>query len=230
MDISTCYRLLNLNSNASYRDVKASYRALARRYHPDANPDNVDWAKAKFIELTQAYRMLTEALSASPMTSPSASPSASPAVPPVAKPQESRSPAASAQSAQRKKTDPKRTIRVTRKAVKIQADPNLSSIDNRLKQQTYHQLQEFLQTQRFPRAIALVDGLAQRLPNDAEVRQWQAIAYQRWAHHLIEQRNYSKARIYLKKALKADPHNRVLWTAVRRDFDRLEQLQVRRSL
>ncbi len=186
-----------------------SYRRLARRYHPDANPDNVDWAKTRFIELTQAYRALIDSLSMSSA---------------AAKPKQVRSPVTPAQTSQKTK------IRVTRKTVKIQPDPNLSSIDNQLKQQTYHRLQEFLQTQRFPRAIALVDGLVQRIPNDPEVRQWQAIAYQRWAHHLIGQKSYSKARIYLKKALKADPQNRVLWTAVRRDFDRLEQLQMRQSI
>jgi Tfp pilus assembly protein PilF len=33
-----------------------------------------------------------------------------------------------------------------------------------------------------------------------------------------------KARIYLKKALKTDPHNRSLWAEVERDFRRMEQM------
>lgn len=204
MDISTCYQLLGLTSDASYQDVKASYRRLVRRYHPDANPQNVEWAKEKFIELTQAYQTVMATLATS-----------------QEKPKSSQTaPTASAKAA---------TVKVRPKSVTISSNPNLSDVDNRFKQQAYHQLQEFLKNQRFPRAIALVDGLVHRIPNDPEIRQWQAIAYQRWAHHLIDQRDYGKARIYLKKALKLDPKNRALWTAVRRDFDRIERLQMRQS-
>jgi tetratricopeptide (TPR) repeat protein len=95
-------------------------------------------------------------------------------------------------------------------------------MDRRLKQHSYDQLQLLLKAQRFPRAIALVEGLAQRLPQDKEVRQWQAITYQRWGRQLIHDRQYDKARVYLKKALKTDPHNRALWSEVEREFQRLE--------
>jgi tetratricopeptide (TPR) repeat protein len=97
-------------------------------------------------------------------------------------------------------------------------------MDRRLKQQSYDQLQLLLKTQRFPRAIALVEGLAQRLPADTEVRQWQAITYQRWGRQLIQNKQYDKARVYLKKALKIDPHNKALWSEVEREFQRLEQV------
>jgi tetratricopeptide (TPR) repeat protein len=50
--------------------------------------------------------------------------------------------------------------------------------------------------------------LAERLPEDAEVRQWQAISYQLWGRALIAQKQMLKARIYLKKALKTDPNNK----------------------
>jgi tetratricopeptide (TPR) repeat protein len=97
-------------------------------------------------------------------------------------------------------------------------------MDRRLKQHSYDQLQLLLKTQRFPRAIALVEGLAQRLPEDGEVRQWQAITYQRWGRQLIQTQQYDKARVYLKKALKTDPHNRALWAEVEREFQRLEKV------
>ncbi len=58
------------------------------------------------------------------------------------------------------------------------------------------------------------------MPDDAEVRQWQAIVYQRWGRHLIGEKQVDKARIYLK----TDPHNRALWAEVERDFRRLEQI------
>ena len=75
----------------------------------------------------------------------------------------------------------------------------------------------------FPKAIALVEGLAQRLPQDPEVRSWQAIAYQRWGSKLVNDQQFDKARIYLKKALKTDLHNRSLWSEVDRDFRRMEK-------
>lgn len=41
---------------ASLEEVKASYRRLARLYHPDVNPDVA--AREKFIAVTEAYKAL----------------------------------------------------------------------------------------------------------------------------------------------------------------------------
>jgi tetratricopeptide (TPR) repeat protein len=98
----------------------------------------------------------------------------------------------------------------------------VSEIEQQLKWQTYEQLQIFLKQRRFPQAIALAEALAARLPEDAEVRQWQAIAYQIWGRVLIKENQPLKAKIYLKKALKTDPHNKALWNEVQRDFQKLE--------
>ncbi len=104
---------------------------------------------------------------------------------------------------------------------------NLTDVDPeyRLKHEAYLQLKDLLKLQKFPRAIALVEGLAHRIPNDAEIIQWQAIVYQRWARQLIGQGKLQKARIYLEKALRTDPHNPSLWSEVNRDFQRLEQFK-----
>jgi tetratricopeptide (TPR) repeat protein len=102
--------------------------------------------------------------------------------------------------------------------------PNLTPEEAQLKQNAFRQLQDLLKHQRFPRAIALVEGLATRLPQDPEIKQWQAITYQRLGRHLLNQRQVEKARIYLKKALKTDPHNRSLWAEVEQDFRRIEQI------
>ena len=61
MNLAECYRILGLESGASFDAIKASYRRLARRYHPDVNPGN-QHAKDKFIELTEAYRFLLSAI------------------------------------------------------------------------------------------------------------------------------------------------------------------------
>jgi curved DNA-binding protein CbpA len=63
MELAECYRLLELNPNADLGEIKASYRRLARRYHPDVNPNNRDQAHRKFIQLTEAYELLLEQVS-----------------------------------------------------------------------------------------------------------------------------------------------------------------------
>ena len=57
MDTASYYRELGLRSGASLSQVKASYRRLARQYHPDVNPEN-EQAKNKFIAITEAYKFL----------------------------------------------------------------------------------------------------------------------------------------------------------------------------
>ncbi|MEM6450901.1 MAG: DnaJ domain-containing protein [Cyanobacteria bacterium P01_D01_bin.105] len=98
------------------------------------------------------------------------------------------------------------------------------SQEARLKQDTYQQLKGLLKQQKFPRAIALIEGLVHRMPQDAEIVQWQAIVYQRWGRQLIYKKQPHKARIYLKKALRTDPSNRALWREVNRDFWQLASL------
>jgi tetratricopeptide (TPR) repeat protein len=204
MDIADCYRLLELSSGASFAEIKESYRRLARQYHPDINPDD-QRAKDKFIALTEAYKLLTSM------------------VQPPEKEESSKS-----QQVKRQDTGAARrqqgATKVTRKEESTQKTPELSEIEQQMKWSSYYQLQQLLKYQRFPRAIALVESLAQRLPQDPEVRQWQANVYQRWGRQLVNEKQLDKARIYLKKALKIDPHNRSLWSEVERDFRRIEQI------
>ncbi|QSJ16851.1 J domain-containing protein [Nostoc sp. UHCC 0702] len=209
MDLGDCYRLLGLRSGASFGDIKASYRRLAQQYHPDINPDDAK-AKDKFIALTEAYRLLLTV------------------VPPEETAQRiSKSPASASGSdgkatkATRQEKAPKTTV--TTEKPPTPKPPNILEIEQRLKWKTYEQLQRFLKEKRFPQAIALAEALAERLPKDAEVRQWQAVAYQIWGRALISENQLLKARIYLKKALKTDPNNKALWLEVQRDFQRLEQ-------
>ncbi len=201
MNLADCYRLLGLRTGASYEEIKSSYRRLARQFHPDASPGNQHHAE-KFIQLTDAYRHLID--SVSPLIS-------------SLKPTErqTRSPSPPAKQSQVPSTN-------LRQQPSIQKDPNASSTDHQLKEHSYLQLQQMLREQRFPRAIALVEGLAQRLPNDIEVRQWRAIAYQRWGRHLIDINQPDKARLYLNKALRTDPRNKALWFEVDRDIRRLD--------
>ena len=53
------YKILGLDSLATWDEVKAAYRALAMKYHPDRNPGNAG-AEAKFKEIQKAYDILEE--------------------------------------------------------------------------------------------------------------------------------------------------------------------------
>ncbi len=57
---SDYYELLGVSRDASEQDLKRAYRQLARKYHPDANPDNPE-AEAKFKEIAVAYETLSDA-------------------------------------------------------------------------------------------------------------------------------------------------------------------------
>jgi curved DNA-binding protein CbpA len=203
MNLEDCYRLLGLKPGASFEEIKMSYRRLVRRYHPDVNPGNQQ-AQEKFITVTEAYKRLLAATTTPDLNG-----------------QDRRVTVA-------RKPSNGAGVSVTQaakpKPAEVQFNPNLSPLDQQLKASSYQQLQLFLKGHRFPRAIALVEGLARRMPQDPEITQWQAIVYQRWGRHLIQQREFDKARSYLRKALRTDPHNRSLWAEVEKDFRYMEQL------
>ncbi len=53
------YEVLGLNKGASEDELKKGYRNMAKKYHPDANPDNHE-AEAKFKEVSEAYQVLSD--------------------------------------------------------------------------------------------------------------------------------------------------------------------------
>lgn len=56
------YAVLNVSRNASEEEIKKAYRALSRKYHPDANINNPnkDQAEEKFKEVQQAYQQIMD--------------------------------------------------------------------------------------------------------------------------------------------------------------------------
>lgn len=186
MDIAACYRLLELSSGATLVEIKASYRRLARQYHPDINQGSA--ASEKFIALAAAYQAVIESL---------------------------QQPLAEITPASPK-------IKVTRPA--SPSSPPISAAEQKIKNDYHQQLQQLWKYKKFSKAIAVSEALARRLPADKEIKSWQAISYWRWGSDLISQKQPDKARIFLKKALNTDPHNRQLWSQVEQDFRRLEKI------
>ncbi|MDN3666570.1 J domain-containing protein [Algibacter miyuki] len=52
------YKILGIPKTATEKDIKTAYRKLARKYHPDLNPDNKD-AELKFKEINEANEVLS---------------------------------------------------------------------------------------------------------------------------------------------------------------------------
>ena len=51
------YKTLGISKSSSKDEIKKAYRDLARKYHPDLNPDNKN-AEEKFKEIQEAYEVL----------------------------------------------------------------------------------------------------------------------------------------------------------------------------
>ena len=54
------YDILGVSKSANADEIKRAYRKLAKKYHPDANPDNKEEAEAKFKEVNEAYSVLSD--------------------------------------------------------------------------------------------------------------------------------------------------------------------------
>jgi DnaJ-class molecular chaperone len=54
------YTVLGVPRSASEKDIKSAYRKLAKKYHPDQNPEDPA-AHGKFAEATHAYDLLNDA-------------------------------------------------------------------------------------------------------------------------------------------------------------------------
>ncbi|HKU81027.1 MAG TPA: DnaJ C-terminal domain-containing protein [Candidatus Tumulicola sp.] len=61
MNFKDYYALLGVPKNAPQKDIKSAYRKLARKWHPDANPQNAKEAEEKFKEISEAYEVLGDA-------------------------------------------------------------------------------------------------------------------------------------------------------------------------
>lgn len=54
------YEILQVNKKASQEIIAKVYKTLAKKYHPDANPNNKEESEKKFKEISEAYDILSD--------------------------------------------------------------------------------------------------------------------------------------------------------------------------
>jgi curved DNA-binding protein len=59
MEYIDYYKILGVPKNATEKDIKKAYRKMARKYHPDINPNNPT-AEQKFKEVNEANEVLSD--------------------------------------------------------------------------------------------------------------------------------------------------------------------------
>ncbi len=60
MQIAECYKILNVSPREEWLRVRKSYHSLARKFHPDINPEKADtqWGDTRLKEINQAFEKL----------------------------------------------------------------------------------------------------------------------------------------------------------------------------
>src|ERR1700719_2510161 len=59
MEFQDYYKTLGVDRKASDAEIKSAYRKLARKFHPDVNPNNKE-AEAKFKQINEAYQVVSD--------------------------------------------------------------------------------------------------------------------------------------------------------------------------
>src|SRR5277367_6195509 len=59
MEFQDYYKTLGVERKASDAEIKSAYRKLARKFHPDVNPNNKE-AEAKFKQINEAYQVISD--------------------------------------------------------------------------------------------------------------------------------------------------------------------------
>jgi curved DNA-binding protein CbpA len=77
------YQVLGVSKDASESEIKKTYRSLARKFHPDSNPNDPS-AEARFKEISEAYSVLSDSQQRAEYDQIRAMQAGRPRLPPVA--------------------------------------------------------------------------------------------------------------------------------------------------
>ncbi|HXM88004.1 MAG TPA: DnaJ domain-containing protein, partial [Candidatus Acidoferrum sp.] len=59
MEFQDYYKTLGVDRKAKDSEIKSAYRKLARKFHPDVNPNNKE-AETKFKQINEAYQVVSD--------------------------------------------------------------------------------------------------------------------------------------------------------------------------
>ncbi|MGD2041708.1 MAG: J domain-containing protein [Anaerolineae bacterium] len=59
MDYKDYYKILGVDKSATEKEIKQAFRRLARKHHPDVNPNDKD-SEERFKEINEAYEVLSD--------------------------------------------------------------------------------------------------------------------------------------------------------------------------
>ena len=54
------YTILGVSQDATDEEIKKAYRRLSKKYHPDANLNQPEYAERKFKEVQEAYKKIMD--------------------------------------------------------------------------------------------------------------------------------------------------------------------------
>ena len=54
------YDILGVEKNADSESIKKAYKKLAKQYHPDLNPEEVESSEEHFKKINEAYHVLID--------------------------------------------------------------------------------------------------------------------------------------------------------------------------
>jgi len=60
--VSAAYRRLGISRGASFTEITRAYRTLAKKYHPDSNPQDQQSSHQMMMEINEAYAVVKESL------------------------------------------------------------------------------------------------------------------------------------------------------------------------
>ena len=60
MQVPDYYQILEIGRDATAPEIKRAFRRLAKRYHPDKNPEQTAFAEQMFREICRAYNLLRD--------------------------------------------------------------------------------------------------------------------------------------------------------------------------